>query len=366
MSNLIIENLKPAESPVDGGELLDDISAALDRHIIFASEFEPDAIALWSLGTYLMDVWQLWPKLYIYSPERECGKTSLLNAVEAFVKNAKVTGSITPSALYRIIEAYQPTILIEEADRFLRENEELNGIINAGHTRRTATKILVEKTKDGGFEPREFSLWGSQVIAGIGGQADTLLSRSIKVGLRRKLPHEIVTKLPFDLYEKNVGIRRRALCWAEDNAERVAALTIEAPSGASDRAQDNWTALFRLAQAASETWLFRCRKAYNKMEIERETDDNISKGVELLQDISKIIKNRPGSDIPSAELLNQLWDLPGAEWNTLKYGKPISSKWLARKLKEYDVHPAKGRQNNFYTFKTIEEAAKRYVPVSPE
>ena len=189
MSKLIIENLKPAASPVDGGELLDDIASALRRYIIFASDNEPDAIALWSLGTYLMNVWQLWPKLYIYSPERECGKTSLLNAVEAFVKNAKVTGSITPSALYRIIETYKTTILIDEADRFVRENEELNGIINAGHTRRTATKILVEKTRDGGFEPREFSLWGPQVIAGIGGQADTLLSRSIKVGLRRKLPH---------------------------------------------------------------------------------------------------------------------------------------------------------------------------------
>ena len=210
MSNLIIENLKPAESPVDGGELLDDISAALDRHIIFASEFEPDAIALWSLGTYLMDVWQLWPKLYIYSPERECGKTSLLNAVEAFVKNAKVTGSITPSALYRIIEAYQPTILIDEADRFLRENEELNGIINAGHTRRTATKILVEKTKDGGFEPREFSLWGSQVIAGIGGQADTLLSRS-RLGYGASYPTKSLQSCPLTCTKKMLA-SDAALC----------------------------------------------------------------------------------------------------------------------------------------------------------
>ena len=105
----------------------------------------------------------------------------------------------------------------------------------------------------GGFELKEFSLWGSQVIAGIGGQADTLLSRSIKVGLRRKLPQGIVTKLPFDLYKKNVGIRRRGLRWAEDNADRVTALTIEAPSGASDRAQDKLTALFRLVQATSQT-----------------------------------------------------------------------------------------------------------------
>ena len=102
------------------------------------------------------------------------------------------------------------------------------------------------------------------------------------------------------------------------------------------------------------------------MEIERETDDNISKGVELLQDISKIIKDRPGSDIPSAELLNQLCDVSGAEWNTLKYGKPISSKWLARKLKEYDVHPAKGRRNNFYTFEVINEAVERNVPLPSE
>ncbi len=39
------------------------------------------------------------------------------------------------AALYRAIEKYGPTLLIDEADTFLRENRELLGILNAGYER---------------------------------------------------------------------------------------------------------------------------------------------------------------------------------------------------------------------------------------
>ena len=51
-----------------------------------------------------MDARQLWPKLYIHSPERDCGKTTLLTAIEALVKDAIMTANITPVALYRLEE----------------------------------------------------------------------------------------------------------------------------------------------------------------------------------------------------------------------------------------------------------------------
>ena len=119
------------------------IAEELQRHIIFENETHHFAISLWVAGTYLMDDWGLYPKLYINSPERECGKTSLLCIIEAFACNARMAASITPSAFYRIIESEGPTLLIDEADRTLRGNEELNGIINAGHTKRTADRKSV-------------------------------------------------------------------------------------------------------------------------------------------------------------------------------------------------------------------------------
>ena len=69
-------------------QTVDYIAEELRRHIVFENETYPDAIALWIVGTYLMDDWILYPKLYIHSPERECGKTSLLCLVEAFSYNA--------------------------------------------------------------------------------------------------------------------------------------------------------------------------------------------------------------------------------------------------------------------------------------
>ena len=38
-----------------------------------------------------------------------------------------------------MIEKYKPTLLIDEADTFLRGNEELRGVLNRGHTRSGAT-----------------------------------------------------------------------------------------------------------------------------------------------------------------------------------------------------------------------------------
>lgn len=47
------------------------------------------------------------------------------------------------AALFRTIEAWRPSLLIDEADRFLRANDEANVIINAGHTRRMSPVVHI-------------------------------------------------------------------------------------------------------------------------------------------------------------------------------------------------------------------------------
>ena len=85
-------------------KLFDEISDYFNDYVVFSHPEESYAITLWCAGTYLMDAWQLWPKLYIHSPERECCKTTLLTAIEALVKDAILTANITPAALYRLLE----------------------------------------------------------------------------------------------------------------------------------------------------------------------------------------------------------------------------------------------------------------------
>ena len=88
------------------------------------------------------------PHLYIRSLTKESGKTTALQVVEALVCRSFVSANITPAALFRLIEQCSPTLLLDEVDRYLSDKEELNGIINAGHTRRTATVTRMEPSKD--------------------------------------------------------------------------------------------------------------------------------------------------------------------------------------------------------------------------
>ena len=94
--------------------------------------------------------------------------------VEALSKDGRMASNISLSALNRIIESKRPTLCIDEADLFLKNNHELTGVINAGHTRRSAIRLISEKNSKGHWEAKEFSLWSPQAIAGIGTQADTL------------------------------------------------------------------------------------------------------------------------------------------------------------------------------------------------
>ena len=69
-------------------------------------------------------------------------------------------------------------MLIDEADSFLRNSDELRGVLNSGHTRDSA---FVIRTVGEDHEPRRFSTWGAKAIALIGKLPDTLADRSIEV-----------------------------------------------------------------------------------------------------------------------------------------------------------------------------------------
>jgi putative DNA primase/helicase len=362
----VVEELTAWETPVDGRELAERIARTLATHVIMP-EGACTAVTLFTIGTFCMDAWHTWPKLLITSPEKRCGKTRLLETVEAMTHRSLLTSNITASSLFRCIAAWSPTLLVDEADTFAKDNEELNGIINAGHTRRTASIIRSEKVGDS-FEPRKFSVWCPQVIAGIKSQRDTLHDRSVHIQMRRKMPGESVQKIPRDLFEKLRPLRRQAMRWAQDNVATLKASRPDVPSLGNDRAQDNWEPLFAIAELIGGIWPDRVLMAYDVIEGASGDDDNI--GPALLNDIKVIFNDRGRDHIFSAELVDALVDLEEAPWGEWRRGKPMTKNTLAKLLRPYGVvsgtvrigaTTAKG-----YTRTRFEDAWNRYCSDTPE
>jgi putative DNA primase/helicase len=126
--------------PVEMAALLSELSATFKRYAILPTHADT-ALALWCSFTWFIDAVKVAPILAICSPEKQCGKTTVLSLVNKLSARALPSANITPAAMFRAVEKWQPTMIIDEADTFIRDSDELRGVINSGHTRTTAFVI---------------------------------------------------------------------------------------------------------------------------------------------------------------------------------------------------------------------------------
>ncbi|MCF4993591.1 hypothetical protein GIW60_29925, partial [Pseudomonas gessardii] len=176
---------------VDGAELLHEVAAAIRHHVI-ADPPTIHAAALWVAFTWFIDVVDVAPIANITAPEKRCGKTVMLGALARLSCRPLAVSNIAPAALFRSLELWTPTLLIDEVDAFLAEHEEARGILNAGFTRDTA---FVIRCVGDDHMPTRFNVWGAKALCGIGKIADTLADRSIPLRLRRKMIGERTAKI---------------------------------------------------------------------------------------------------------------------------------------------------------------------------
>ena len=116
-------------------------------------------VTLWVLFTYLLDAFETSPRLAITAPQKRCGKTTLLSLLYQLSCRPLAAANLTPAVAFRVIEAARPTLLIDETDTFVKENDELRGILNSGHSRATAFVIRCQGEDN---QPRCFSTWAAQ------------------------------------------------------------------------------------------------------------------------------------------------------------------------------------------------------------
>jgi hypothetical protein len=363
---LKLEDPEEWPDPVAVDTLLDALTSLLSAFVVFVDPSHADALALWILHTYLMDAWSISPLAVVHSPTMRCGKTTVLQLTAHLASRALAASNISPAALFRAIEKYRPTLLLDEAETFLKENEELRGLVNAGHTRKTAVVI---RTVGEQHEAAAFSTWCPKFIALIGRLAPTLMDRSIVIPMRRRMAGESVERLRLDrLEDRCVSLQRQAVRWANDTAAELQAADPHVPPELDDRAADNWRPLLAIAEAAGGAWVTRARTA--AVALSRHDDGEQGLSIQLLSDVREVLKkNQPqGDTIASAELVRVLVTLEERPWPTCaKLDKPLTPNGLARLLKPFGIVPTGNlrigeKVLKGYRLDAFEDVWERYLP----
>ncbi len=293
-----IREVEPWQEAVDGKALLDELASVLTRFVVLP-RWAAETLALWVLHTYAFELRDISTYIGIESPEKRCGKTTLLAVLSELVCRPVVAANISSPAFFRVIEELRPTLLIDEADTFLQGNDELRGILNSGYARSTAFVVRVanevfnhrEHGEEEGFQPltgtsgsrtnehglltegneanegtgnsqtlaraerralpgsrlASYSCWCPKVMAAIGRLPDTLADRCIVIRMQRKSNGESCERLRLLDAE---ALRRKCARFVLDHRDVIAMARPQIPEGLNDRAADIWEPLLVLADLA--------------------------------------------------------------------------------------------------------------------
>jgi putative DNA primase/helicase len=352
--------VEPSPMPVDGAKLLEALGQAFRRYIVLPKGADI-ALALWVLHAWTYDAGDITPLMVLVSPTKQCGKTNTLIVLLYLTPRSELASNITGSALFRYIEQVRPTLLIDEADSFVKDNEQLRGILNSGHTK-TAAYVIRNVEVNGEHKPRRFSTWAPKAIATIRGLADTLEDRAIMVRLQRKPPGAKVERLRKRDNEWFAALRSNAARWAEDNFDKLADSDPQVPEALNDRAADNWRPLLAIADLAGGEWPQLARQA--ALTLSGESPDE-AMGVMLLSDCRTAFEEDDA--IRSVDLVRKLTADPERPWSEYNRGQPITQRQLARLLSTFgiisvNVRPEVGSQGKGYRRSDFEEAWEAYCP----
>jgi putative DNA primase/helicase len=346
---------------VDGASLLTDLSWAI-RQYVFMPETSATAAALWAVHTFTVDSFAISPRLAIKSPEKGCGKTTLLDVLERVSWRALLTPSIQPAGIFRVVEAWRPTLLMDEADGMnLDDNNALRSILNSGH-RRGGKVIRCEGETNA---PRVFKVFGACPFALIGALPDTLENRAVAIELQRAKAGEVAKQFRYECTPELEILARMARRWCEDHANEIKKAE-PATDGLFNREADNWRTLFAIADTAGGDWPERARAAakagHKPIEVE-------SVRVLLLSDIRDVFWAKQTDRLPSATLAEALGAIEGRPWAEWKAGRPMTATALARQLSAFKIAPATHRdgQATFkgYLFSDFDSMFERYLADPP-
>ena len=370
-----VDSLLQRAAPMTLGEaeslavLLEDVKGFIGRYVA-TGDAQLAAITLWIAHCWAFEAAECTPYLHITSPEKQSGKTRLLESLALLVSKPWFTCRVSAAVLVRKVAHEAPTLLLDETDSAFKAeaeySEALRGILNAGYRRGGVASLCVKS--GGGFELVDFPTFCPKALAGIGQLPDTVADRSIRISLKRRAPSEIVERFRL----RNARVQAKPLWerldrWANVAAVKLADACPTLPKELSDRAADVWEPLLAIADLAGDAWPSRAREAALVLS-DVALENGFSLGVRLLHDIREVLGDRTGS-IPSTELVSALVGMEESPWGDLK-GRPLDARRLSRLLRPYGIRSGTIRAGTAtskgYYSEAFADAWQRYCACTTE
>jgi Protein of unknown function (DUF3631) len=360
--------------PPDGVALLGALHAAFTRYVAFPSPEAADAATLWTAATHAQAAWDHATRLAVISPAKRCGKSRLLDVIEATCHDPVMTVNISAAALARSVGDDPPTLLLDEADTWFGKTlkgdekaETLRGLLNAGHQRNRPYR----RWDAGRRQPEDCPTFAMAAVAAIGGLPDTITDRAVVIAMRRRAPGETVAQWrtrrdPPRLRQLGTQVHDWITAHLDELADADPALPID------DRDADNWAPLAAVADLAGGGWPRRARTACLALTGEDEADT--SAAVRLLTDLRDVFGDAGDlfggtSAMHTGHILDALHKIDEAPWDDW-YGHRLTARELAKLLRPYGVRSADvkigGETRKGYRREHLADAWSRYLPETHE
>lgn len=361
---------KKVDPPDYGAFLLDKVLEFTTRFVAYPSNETAIAHVLWIAHAHGMGAWETTPRIAFLSPEPASGKTRALEVTEVLVPRPVEAVNVTPAALWRLVEGEDglATIIHDEIDTVFgpraKENEEIRGMLNAGHRRGAKAWRCVVRGKNIEVEPIE--AYCAVALAGIGNLPDTILTRAVVVPMKRRSAHEAVAPFRRRKVELEAYALRDTLAdWVGGIEDLLSEADPSFPDGIADRDADVWEPLLAIADAAGGAWPSKARVAAVAL-VALTKEKAPSLGIRLLADLQTVFGS--ADHLSTETILTELKSLDESPWSDLR-GKPLEARKLASLLSKYEIKSTTVRIGEAtpkgYRRTDLHDAWQRYLGPSP-
>ena len=319
--------------------LVDDLMDFIGRFVVMSDD-QRLIVALWVIHTHCLDAFEQTPYLAVTSPEKQCGKSRLIEVLEVLVVQPWVSILPSEAVLYRRIEQVEPTLLFDEIDTIFSPKtadkyEGHRALLNAGHRRGAKVPRCIGTSQ----EIAEFRVFCPKVLAGIGVLPDTIADRSIPIRLERKKRAEKVERfLIREVTPTADALKDGMRAYAEDHTEGLDGNYPEMPEVLSDRMQEGTECLVAIADTLG--YGRDARDALVALLTEERLDHHETMRIRLLRDLYEMFETLDGArGAPTENILDYLVHVKKeSPWRNY-YGRRLDAPDLAALLKHFGVKP---------------------------
>ena len=346
--------------------LATDLMTFIRRYVVM-DEAKLLTVALWIVHTHCFERFEQTPYLAVTSPEKQCGKSRLLEVLSLLVRRPWMLTQPSEAVVFRNVHAMRPTMLLDETDAIFNpktadRHEGLRAMLNAGHRKGTT----VPRCLGGGERIMNFRVYCPKVLAGIGTLPDTVSDRAVPVRLQRKTRDEPADRFIYrDVTPAADALKDRIEAWVEVHEESLGEARPEMPEELSDRMQEGCEPLIAIADH------FGVGPAGRGALVELLTGERLdnaeSMRLRLLRDLRAIFDAHPNRRTAFTDsLITKLHQIEEAPWETY-YGRGLEPRDLASLLRTYEIQSTTVRVRGVasprkgYRRDDLEPVWKRYL-----